>query len=45
MKIIENINETIKEIEENEYNETKDSEIVFQETLSHNYRALKYGQL
>ena len=35
----------IKEIEKTKNNKAKNSEIVFQDVLSHNYRALKYGQL
>lgn len=39
------MNETTKKVEENKNNETKNSELVFKEIISHNYRALKYGQL
>ena len=39
------MNEIIKEIKETKIKKAKSSEIEFQEILSHNYRALKYGQL
>lgn len=51
MKIKEAIYQEIKEKEEIQTNsiikkvKTKKSKIMFQEVLSHNYRALKYGQL
>ena len=39
------MNKTMKKAEETKNNNTKNSELAFQEIISHNYRALKYGQL